>query len=332
MLGLELTARGLGLDALDGIPVVVDSSGAHRLMATYEGHLRAGKDPVAIRTDALGLRVASLPSRASEQIEVLVIGDRAAGLHLAYESTPASILVRQLGGDHSRSALLAAEPQDPEALTPWVRDYATTHRHRHRLIVLVLNVADDLDEVYFGRSVRWVPTESAPGSILRASAFVRWAARIKNTASRPPEALVSAGLNMSMLLLDGEERSLLVGAYADAVEGLLRELPPHDDLVVAVLPPDSMVSMTCFARHRPEYDSDDAYQRALKAQATAVGRLETAMDELKQRLDDRRIAHVFVLEELKTLIRAAPPFDATGQPTAAAQRIVADKIVVALRR
>jgi hypothetical protein len=74
-----------------------------------------------------------------------------------------------------------------------------------------------------------------------------------------------------MLLLDAEERSILIDASVESVDRLLHMLPPSESVLVALLPSDTMVSMAYFARQRPRYASDDAYRRALAAQERAIG-------------------------------------------------------------
>ncbi len=263
--------RVLELDALNGIPVVIDASGAHRLLPSYEGRMRVSSGAIVVYTDELGLRVDSrMRMAADRQVGVLVVGDDGTGLHLPYEQTAAALLGRRLG-EASRTAVLAAKPQDPESIASWVRDYEALQPHRHRLIVVALSVADNLDDMYFGRSVRWVPTPPHTVAQARASAFVRLVAPIKTTRSPPPDTHASAGLTLSMLLLDAEERSILIDASVESVDRLLHMLPPSESVLVALLPSDTMVSMAYFARQRPRYASDDAYRRALAAQERAIG-------------------------------------------------------------
>jgi hypothetical protein len=158
---LELAARAIQRNARPLIPSVLDDFGARRLEKDLDLPVKLPHyERMRITTDATGARVADVAARTANRSDgILFVGDsQILGWGLSFSETAAARLALRMHVPLERVVILAADSQDPEREISWARDYTRAQPQRQRIEVVALNLGDDLDEIYMGRSADHLPS------------------------------------------------------------------------------------------------------------------------------------------------------------------------------
>ena len=244
--------------------------------AAFRGH-----PPTRYVTDRVGARIAS-PKLRRKPFEdgVLVVGDsQILGYGFPFEKTFASLLATDLLGDQDKARILASPGIDPENAEFVIRRYAQTHSHRHRAIICVLNIGNDLDEIYFRgqteHGLTWGPVTTWLG--INSYLYMDWMI-VDTQYITPPKH--PAGVPRISYGLHPDERVVLADAVVNQVLENRELLPPSDHYAVVLIPAEVQVSKTQFATNARYYRSHKEFERWSKrtfALATMMSALETYM-------------------------------------------------------
>lgn len=296
---LELATRAIQRNSRPLIPTVLDDFGARRLEKDLDLPVKLPHyERMRITTDATGARVADVAARTANRSDgILFVGDsQILGWGLNFPETAAARLAQRLHVPLERVAILAAALQDPEREISWVRDYTRAQPRRQRIEVVALNLGDDLDEIYMGRSADHLPSGGSITSWLSHHSLAWLDFEWLRSALDPRRKDQHTEVNYSMLLLDDSERAILAEGVAASLDRLVRALPPADQRAILIIPQDSQVAASEFMKYRTGYRTDSDFTLHQAAQRTAVRHLETFQSDIVARLRSRLNIPVVVLE------------------------------------
>lgn len=296
---LEFAARALQRNARPLIPSVLDDFGARRLEKDLDLPVKLPHyERMRITTDATGARVADVAARTANRSDgILFVGDsQILGWGLSFSETAAARLGLRMHVPLERVVILAADSQDPEREISWARDYTRAQPQRQRIEVVALNLGDDLDEIYMGRSADHLPSGGPITSWLSHHSVAFLDFEMLRLALDPRRKDQHAEVNYSMLLLNDIERGILAEGVAASLDRLVHALPPAEQRAILIVPQDSQVAASQFMKYRSHYRTEADFTLHQAAQRKAVPYLETFQSDIIARLTSRLNIPVIVLE------------------------------------
>lgn len=304
LLSLEGVSRAIHWNARPMIPYVLDDMGLPRMAPDLDISVGLpGHDRFKIVTDSLGARVAGPDSvRSNRDGGILVAGDsQALGWGMNFGDTLASILAKKLIRDADRATTMAAAGTDPESLLGWAADYRSRHPERQRLLIVMTNLGNDLDEMFFSRGVIELPVAQRLKEWLSVHSFLFLDLALTRNAFVGEEWGVPPGTNPVLFALDTRERQILVSSVASAIESLAHALPPADETVVVIVPNDYQVNLKEFDKYKAAYREQTAVFDEWHAHAgEASRRLSGIADDLAETLRAKGFKVVDTTEKLKS--------------------------------
>ncbi len=265
------------------LPYVADPSMAPRLPSNFSSDIRFGDAAVfEVCTDEYGLRGSICGKRAVEP-SVLVVGDsQALGWSMPFGHSVAALVARGRGqGLPGVARAMASGGADVESLRSWAEEYRERMPRKsstRELNILVLNMGNDLDEMYYGRATGRMPELKALREWLTLNSYAMLdVALLKNQVSGAGDWHLPPGANPVAVALTEEERLDLAEATAEAVIRLSAALPAARQTMVLVLPTDYQISLGEFEKYRPFYPSSaqfDVWKRRLPAMARGLDDME----------------------------------------------------------
>jgi hypothetical protein len=285
---LEVCVRIIHLGAMPVMPYQVREQtpvmpANAQFTVKLTGHQRA-----LYVTDELGARVLSADQRRADCTGgVLVVGDsQALGWGISFEDTLGSRVAELLLHDRGRARTIGAPATDPEHNLHSLTKYRNWCSGAEKLSILILNLGNDLDEMYLGR---WESLPQSSGSVsswltLHSSLYVDLTI-LKRKLDGSKEDLVP-GINSIMYALNRDEQDFLADRTAEIMLNLVRLAQPSENVMVVVVPQDYQVAANQFDKYRPYYDSDQEFND-LKAKIPEYSRRMTELEEhISRKLSD----------------------------------------------
>jgi len=306
-LALEGLSRLFHLGVRPMLPFVMDEAQGSRMPGHFDSKVKfPGMGPFRVCTDAHGLRVPDCDSvDAGTSPLVLTVGDsQAFGWGMAFADTFTAHVAHALDSRAEGSArIMAAGAADVESLLPWARDYrSAVPQARTRLNLVVVNLGNDLDEMYFGRSTGSLPMLKAVREWLTVhSYFMLDFTLAKNSLFDVSEWQLPPGANPVVVALRPDEQQQLAVSTASATLRLVHALPPAEQTVVVLLPTDYQIAAGEFAKYRKFYRTQaqfDGWQRRVGDAAAVLDQVEA---DLRERLAGQGVRIVAPRERLKGL-------------------------------
>lgn len=333
---LEVCSRALHLGQRPMLPSVTDAEGSSRMPPLLATDISfAGGPAFEVCTDKHGLRrKGCAQSEHLAQSAILTVGDsQAFGWGLQYDETFTSLVATALGAvGAGGSAIMAAGGADVESLLPWAKELAdSAPAPPRKLNILVLNLGNDLDEMYFGRASAVVPTFAGLREFMSVHSFLMLDFTLARQALAGTSWTMPPGANPVLFSLHTDEREQLALATAGAVVRLALALPPAEQTVVLILPNDYQVAQGEFDKYRHFYA--DAAQ--FEQWRTRIGKAAEALDEIEATVRDQLLARgLRVAEPLEALRKAdaSVMIDRSSHHfTPAGQKLLAASILQAVR-
>lgn len=332
---LEVVARVIQQNSRPMIPFVLDDFGGPRLQANLDlpvtlPHYKR----MQLTTDAIGARVADVAAANQQRADgILFVGDsQVLGWGLSFSDTAAARLAEHMHLPQERVTILAAASQDPERELSWAQAYTRAHTQRQHIEVVALNLGNDLDEMYLGRSSIRFPSGGSLSSWLshHSVAFLDFGLLRLSLAQWQRDE--HQEVNYAMLLLSDAERLLLADGVVSSLQKLLQALPPADERVILVIPQDSQVAMSQFQKYRPLYRTDRDYAAHESAQRRAVERLESLQQAVVKRLEAQRLKVVVLEPALRAALGRPNLIDTHSHHLmAAGQEVAAQALAAAVQ-
>jgi hypothetical protein len=212
-------------------------------------------------TDAGGARIADAPSSmTSLKTGVFVIGDsQALGYTVEFKQTFASLVAAQLTGDPANARILAAPAVTPEAFHSMLNNYEGGRIPQQKLFIAVVNLGNDLDEIYAeGLNPSPVRTSSQERFLLQHSfTYMDWVLLRSNRSTNPNEP---AGVNPILYMLAPDERIVLAREVVDNLDSFLKTAAANaDNRIVVIVPSDFQVNRREFLKYRKYYRSNSYF-------------------------------------------------------------------------
>ena len=258
------------------LPYVPDEALGPRMPGGFESKVAFSGQPFSVCTDRFGLRRASCDAPLDAP-PVLTVGDsQAFGWAMDFGQTFTAQVARRLGeAGNNAAGAMAAGGADVESLLRWAQDFRRSAgaAPEGRLNIVMVNLGNDLDEMYYGRSRGEMPYLRAARDWLTVHSFFMLDFGLLKTRLAPSSQWqFPPGANPVVLTLSPKEREHLASATAQAALRLLRALPPARQSVVVLLPNDYQVARSEFTKYQSYYPSQDQYQGWLRrVDASAAG-------------------------------------------------------------
>ncbi len=293
----------------------------------------AGHQRASYVTDDLGARVLSADlRRATCTGGVVVVGDsQALGWGINFEDTLGSRVAELLLHDRGRVRILGAPATDPEHNLHSLTRYRNWCQGRERLSILMLNLGNDLDEMYLGR---WESLPQSSGSVaswltMHSSLYVDLTI-LKRKLDGSKEDLVP-GVNPIMYALNRDEQDFLADRTAEIMLNLARLAQPSETVMIVVIPQDYQVAANQFDKYRPYYDSDKEFND-LKAKIPEYSkRLSELEERISRKLSDSGLTVVRFSDIAHQSDRVDDLFEHTSHHlTPIAYQLLATRIVNSL--
>jgi hypothetical protein len=334
LLVLEVCARIIHRNSRPIVPYLIEEQsptlppGAD-FSVTLPGH-RAAR----YVTNDFGARVAvEGPRRPScDGDGVLVVGDsQALGWGIDFENTFASRLAERAVGDRARARILASPATDPEHNLNVLERYESACPRGEKLTVFVLNLGNDLDELYTGR--RWPLPQSSRGVgfwlTMHSFFYVDTSLLMRRLGGSKDDP--TPGVNGILVRLRPDEQEFLADRAAELMAELVRRAPPSEHVVVLIIPQDYQVDAGQFDKYQNYYDSEQEFL----AWKSRVPEFAEAMNGLERRVVERLEAGGVKVVRFAPVARGAGPaaelFDTYSHHlTPKAYRLVADAILASL--
>lgn len=218
--------------------------------------------PAHYITDDLGARIASADvHRLNCENNILVVGDsQALGWGMPFEETFAARLSQAVSGDTSKARILAAPATDPEHEFFALERYAGKCRGRQRATVLVLNMGNDLDEMYTGRQSAGVQRRGIASWLALHSYLYVDVMLVKNKMFGIGEQL-TPGVNSLFYTLRPEEQIFLAEQAAAQTLESLKKIPPSEQAVVLIIPQDFQIDINQIDKYQRYYPTEQEFLR-----------------------------------------------------------------------
>jgi hypothetical protein len=270
---LELFLRLAHLGRAPLLPYVEGDGGVPSLPAGMDQTVSFwwGK-PTRYVVDEWGARIARPElARYREGGGVLVVGDsQALGYQIAFEQTFAAEIALTINGRSDSARILASPAIDPEQELFAVKRYVIG-LPRQKLAVLVLNMSNDLDEMFTGaESVRGAPQSALQNALMSHSfLYMDWANLWQQYLT---ESYAPPGMNPILYAMSSDERVVL----ADQTVRLLREMAaqiPAERRIVVIVPNKYQVNVKLFEDFRRYYRSRQEFNRWYDQTANAADQM-----------------------------------------------------------
>lgn len=336
VLALEGLSRALHLGRRPMLPFVTDAALGARMAPGFDSTVVfPGGGPFRVCTDGQGLRLPVCdvaPANATPTL--LTVGDsQAFGWGMEFADTFTAGVAQALGVPPHDARIMAAGGADVETLAAWAADYRrAAPSAQPALNIVVVNLGNDLDEMYFGRSTGKVPLFKELREWLTVhSYFMLDFTLAKNALFDVSDWQLPPGANPVVLNLGSGELDQLARATAESAARLARALPTAGRTVILVLPTDYQIAASEFDKYRGFYRSAAQFEswRRRIAQAAA------ALDGVGHAVRDRLVADGFTVVTPQAALRGSDPtevFDRSSHHyTPLGQRLLAAAIVQELR-
>jgi|GEM_PF-1552746 len=268
VIGLELCLRVVLLNRLPILPFYIEQG---RPALPASAHFTTWVEwhgASEYWTDAYGARVASRGKQNPASIQtgdIFVLGDsQALGYLMPFDQTFGSQLAKRVLGDAARVRILAAPGMDPVSELAALRGYqSAVNLRRPRLAVMVLNLGNDLDELFFAglgggerdtsSSTRWL--------MMHSRLFAEWISIHTIYFSRDGWT----GVNPILYNLDAAERVFLarqaIGVLEQQAADLHRaHLNGAEHVAFVIVPAPFQVDSRLFERYRKNFASNQVFE------------------------------------------------------------------------
>lgn len=280
------------------LPYVADDSLSPRMPSEFESKVQfSGSPTFTVCTDEYGLRGNQCGFRQAPP-RVLTVGDsQAFGWAMDFSESFTTKVAEALGERGPEAArAMAAGGADVESLLGWVRDYRNhlpSPQPPGRLNIVMVNLGNDLDEMYYGRASGQMPLMKAAREWLAVHSYFMLDFNLLKTKLLPStEWQLPPGTNPVVLALTTTEREKLALGTADAALRLVRELPPTEQSVVVLLPNDYQVAKSEFAKYRPFYRTQEQFDGWQKRVDSSVANLNEIEQQIARALQREGVAVV----------------------------------------
>ncbi len=300
-LTLEGLSRLVHWNARPMIPHIKDQTGEVRLAPNLDISVKLpSRSKARYVTDSRGARVRDVAQRTREGPEVLFIGDsQILGWGIDFDHTIPSKVAQSITGKGQNAAILAAPAADPETIALSIRDYVRSSNAKRQLTVISLNLGNDLDELYLGRST--VTYGSFRGLVqwLSINSFLFLDIMLARIYLFGEPQTIPPGTNPCLFSLDEEERSLLAAQVAHKLEERLQELQPSDVTAILILPNDYQVDPLQLQKYKIAYADQASFQVWERHLPESIARLNKIQEEIVKRLQEKGYRVIDTLPMLK---------------------------------
>ena len=331
---LEGASRVLHWGVRPMLPSTLDDAFAPRMPARFDSWISVyGGPKFRVCTDQFGLRKSSCEGE-EVPAKVVVVGDsQAFGWGMPYSDSFSVKVARSLGTGEETARSMAAGGADIEGLYGWARDYRSKGGPQAAVNIVVVNLGNDLDEMYFGRSSHPTMLLKSLRSWLTVHSYLMLdITLLKYKLLGVGEWYLPPGANPVVFSLNSQERSQLASGTAAAAVRLLRALPPAQHSVVLLMPQDYQVARSEFAKYQRFYPSTAQFEGWSKRISEAASRLDDIERSIAQDLHSQGIVVVRPKGRLATHDPLAVIDRNSHHYTALGQGLIAAAIVEALQK
>jgi len=226
-------------------------------------------------TDHGGARIANTRAARPSARGLLVMGDsQALGYQIRFDQTFAARVARGLSLRDLDVRILAAPGVDLETSLAASREYGADKLRGQRLAIVVVNLGNDLDELYFSTNVE---ARSAAREWLMQHSYLAMLAEMINHRSFV-QASVVPGVPKVLYALLPHERVFLASEAAAIVEDHTKSLHGFEDVVVVTIPTDLQVAATEFDKYERYFRSAADFAQ-WRSKAHVMAAQMNAMDD-----------------------------------------------------
>ena len=329
---LEGASRLMHFGVRPMLPFVTDLGFAPRLPPNFSSVVKfPGRGSFEVCTDSMGLRRADC-GVSDATVRTIVAGDsQVLGWGLSFSDTFAAKVSMHFGTSLTQARILAAGGADVESLRSWATDFTKRVPTLHPEIRIVgVNLGNDLDEMYFDRSMGRVQYLKAPFQWLKSQSFFMLDYALAHRIVFGEPWGLPPGANPVLFALDDGERTKLAHATAEAVGKLLKALPPSDHTVVAIFPADYQLDVRQFDKYRKFYSSDSQFGIWREQAPEAARRLNHIESIIRSILAQSGVTTVSVKDILSGSNMDLMIDDASHHLTAKGHELVSKAIVDAI--
>jgi len=238
-------------------------------------------------TDSGGARIAD-PSMAKTNSPngVFAIGDsQALGYTVDFKQAFPSLVAASLTGDSSNARILAAPAVTPEDFPSMLRDYGHARAGviHQKLFIAVINLGNDLDEIYEeGLNPSPVRTSDRERFLISNSfTYMDWVLLRSHRLINSNEPM---GIDPILYMLDPDERIVLAREVADNLDSFLKTVDvAGQNKLIVIIPSDFQVDRREFLKYRRYYRSTASFESWDKR----VPAFEEMMNSIESYMADR---------------------------------------------
>ena len=221
--------------------------------STLAGNIRAN-----YVTDDVGARTADTSARTkSREGGVFVVGDsQAMGWGVEFKDTFASYVAGQVSDDPTKAWILASPSTDPEQSLFTIKRYTHSHNEPQKATILVLNLGNDLDEIFLARQQS--RTDSSPAWLwLTMKSTLCMDVRILINKATGADYTLTPGVNPILYAMLPDEQLFLADRTVDVMIKAAKVVPRSEYLLMLITPADIQIDPAQFDKYRSYYDQEE---------------------------------------------------------------------------
>jgi hypothetical protein len=281
-------------------------------------------------TDDMGARILSADVRGhSREGDILIVGDsQPMGWGMDFDQTFASRLAAAVTADPGKARILAAPATDPEHFMFAISNYSQKHQERQRASIVVLNLGNDLDEMYTVREGLGVETSSAFTFWLNMHSLLYLDAALLRSKIFGGTDIQTPGINSIFYALLPDEQIVLADQAVRIVLECIKRLPPSDQVIVLITPQDFQIDLSQFDKYRSFYKTEQEFNdwKSRTPQHAEI------LNSLEKHIIDRFEAEHVKVVSVSSILRQAGAFEGvfdnfSHHLTAKGHQLVADALI-----